>query len=215
MSPASVSGSPWPTTHRSPVSTPWSPTGSVAKTLVGIVTSGPRRFSSAIDSRSFSLVAGGLATQSLCAYSGSPSSATATDIGWPATRASIRRSHHGAAADAGACVSTTMATPTQAMNDDRVARIGRFSVRARGPRATRPGFSGVAAASQGLGLVLHRSTFGEQGRELIARQRLREEEALTHVAVQFEQSLQLVCSLDALRDRLEVQDGCQLDHGFR
>ena len=37
--------------------------------------------------------------------------------------------------------------------------------------------------------------------------------ALAHVAVQLQQPLQLVGSLDALGDRLQVQDAGQLDHG--
>src|SRR5207247_11458396 len=71
----------------------------------------------------------------------------------------------------------------------------------------------VEAICKRVGLEPHRHVLRDQILELVGRERLGEEESLAQVALPRDELLQLVGALDALGGRLEVQGGCELDHG--
>ena len=72
----------------------------------------------------------------------------------------------------------------------------------------------VPAPRERLGLAVHRHPLLEQRCQLIGRKGLREEEALSHLAAELQEPLQLIGSLDAFGHRPEVQDVRELDHGL-
>src|SRR6476661_3071495 len=71
----------------------------------------------------------------------------------------------------------------------------------------------VGAIRERVGFEPHRDVLREKVLELVGGERLREEEPLAQIALHGDELFQLVRALDPLGDRLEIQDGCELDHG--
>src|SRR6266576_322142 len=71
----------------------------------------------------------------------------------------------------------------------------------------------VGAVRERVGFEPHRDVLREQIFELVGGERLREEETLAQVAFHGDELFQLVGAFDPLGNRLEVQDGRELDHG--